>query len=91
MTVSGTISGFLVTRIHWIAELTKIGANRWEGTIWYKDGAVASFPYTDVEVRALGSHFPAGRKLKIKFTGVRRREADGHLQVPLQVLPHGQS
>jgi hypothetical protein len=70
MTVSGTISGFLVARIHWIAELTKIGANRWQGTIWYKDGAVASFPYTDVEVRALGSHFPAGRKLKIKFTGV---------------------
>ncbi len=70
MTVSGTISGFLVSRVHWIAELTKIGANRWQGTIWYKDGAVASFPYTDVEVRAIGSHFPAGRKLKIKFTGV---------------------
>ena len=69
MTVSGTISGFLVARIHWIAELTKVGSNRWQGTIWYKDGAVASFPYTDVEVRAIGSPFPAGRKLKIKFTG----------------------
>jgi hypothetical protein len=69
MTVSGTISGFLVARIHWIAELTKTGSNRWEGTIWYKDGAVASFPYTDVEVRAIGSLFPSGRKLKIKFTG----------------------
>ena len=69
MTVSGTISGFLVARIHWIAELTKIGANRWQGAIWYKDGAVVSFPYTDVEVTALGSPFPAGRRLKIKFTG----------------------
>ena len=69
MTVSGTISGFLVARIHWIASLTEIGANRWQGAIWYKDGAVASFPYTDVEVTAIGSHFPAGRKLKIKFSG----------------------
>ena len=69
MTVSGTISGFLVARIHWIASLSEIGANRWQGAIWYKDGAVASFPYTDVEVTAIGSHFPAGRKLKIKFSG----------------------
>ena len=69
MTVSGTISGFLVARIHWIAGLSEIGANRWQGAIWYKDGAVASFPYTDVEVTAIGSHFPAGRQLKIKFSG----------------------
>jgi hypothetical protein len=69
MTVSGTISGFLVARIHWIASLSEISANRWQGAIWYKDGAVASFPYTDVEVTAIGSDFPAGRQLKIKFSG----------------------
>ena len=67
MAVSGTISGTLVTRIHWIARLKKIAANRWAGPIWYKDGATASFPYTAVDVTAIGSPFPAGRNVKIVF------------------------
>jgi hypothetical protein len=70
MMVSGTISGFLVARIHWIARLTAIGANKWSGAIWYKDGAAASFPYTAVEVTAHGSPFPNHRSVKIKFSGV---------------------
>jgi hypothetical protein len=69
MMVSGTISGFLLTRIHWIAELTEIGANKWSGAIWYKDGATASFPYTDVEVTAHASAFAQHRSVKIKFSG----------------------
>jgi hypothetical protein len=69
MTASGTIRGLLVARIHWIAQLTKIGARRWQGAIWYKDGAVASFPYVAVEITAIGSQFPSERKLKITFSG----------------------
>jgi hypothetical protein len=69
MMVSGTISGFLLTRIHWIAELTEIGTNKWSGAIWYKDGATASFPYTTVEVTAHASAFAHHRSVKIKFTG----------------------
>ena len=69
MTVSGTIRGFLVQRIHWIARLRKTGQNRWIGSIWYKDGAAASFPYTVVEVRASGGAFPSTRHVKIVFSG----------------------
>jgi hypothetical protein len=69
MTVSGTISGFLVTRIHWIARLSKIGHSHWAGPIWYKDGATASFPYTAVHVTATRSPFPSGRTVKITFSG----------------------
>jgi hypothetical protein len=69
MTVSGTISGWIVTRIHWIARLTKTHPGRWTGAIWYKDGATASFPYTAVDVRAIGHSFPGGRLVKITFRG----------------------
>jgi hypothetical protein len=69
MTVSGTISGFLATRIHWIARLRKIGPSRWTGAIWYKNGAAASFPYTTVDVTATHSPFPSGRSVKIAFSG----------------------
>jgi hypothetical protein len=69
MTVSGTISGFLVTRIHWIAQLRRIHQSRWAGAIWYKDGATASFPYTAVDVTAIHSPFPSGRSVKITFSG----------------------
>lgn len=69
MTVSGTISGFLVSRIHWIARLKKIAPNRWRGTIWYKDGAAASFPYTTVEVTAIGGPYASSRQIKIVYSG----------------------
>lgn len=69
MTVSGTISGFLVSRIHWIANLRKLRRDRWSGSIWYKDGAAASFPYTKVDVQAIGGPFPSNRQLKITFSG----------------------
>jgi hypothetical protein len=69
MMVSGTIGGFLLTQIHWIAELTEIGTDKWTGAIWYKDGATASFPYTTVEVTAHPSSFAHHRSVKIKFTG----------------------
>lgn len=69
MTASGTIGGFLVSRVHWIAELTKEGPNRWSGPIWYKDGAVVSFPYTQVDVKVAPSIFPGARKAKVTFSG----------------------
>jgi len=69
MTVSGTIGGSLAMRVHWIAQLATIGTNQWAGTIWYKDGAAASFPYTRVRVTANHSRFPSGRSVKITFSG----------------------
>jgi len=69
MAVSGTISGFLVGRTHWIARLSRIAPSQWAGPIWYKDGAPASFAYTAVDVIATRSPFPSGRSVKITFSG----------------------
>src|SRR5262249_43010940 len=46
MVASGTSLSGLVMKIHWIANLQVQGPNHWSGSIWYKDGAVATFPYT---------------------------------------------
>ena len=90
MTVSGTISGSIVTRIHWIAQLSKIHPGRWTGAIWYKDGATASFPYTAVDVRRHRKLIP-GRPLgQDHLHGRRRAEADRGLQVHFAVFPHRQ-
>jgi hypothetical protein len=69
MAVSGTISVLRVSRTHWIARLKNVGASRWRGSIWYRDGAVASFPYTFVDVVATRSPFPSARTVTITFAG----------------------
>lgn len=69
MTVSGTISGLRIPKIHWIARLKRIATNRYRGAIWYKDGAVASFPYTAVDVLVTPSPFAGGRSVKITYSG----------------------
>ncbi|HZB22972.1 MAG TPA: hypothetical protein VE444_03925, partial [Gaiellaceae bacterium] len=69
MTMSGTIIGVLVSRIHWVARLRRIAPNRFQGSIWYKDGAGTSFPYTTVDVTATPSSFPVERRVKVVFSG----------------------
>jgi hypothetical protein len=69
MTASGTLYRDFLLRVHWIARLTPIGPNLWSGSIWYKDGAVASFPYTSVKVHAIRSLFPALRSAVVTFSG----------------------
>lgn len=68
MTASGTIRGSLASRIHWIANLTASGPDSWTGTIWYKDGALVSFPYTTVQIRLVGQSLDR-RRAKVAFTG----------------------
>jgi hypothetical protein len=69
MVASGTIRGFLFSRTHWIANLTASGANSWTGTIWYKDGDVASFPYTDMQIQVTRSWFPNQRSATVTLSG----------------------
>ncbi|MDQ4029596.1 MAG: hypothetical protein M3168_01005 [Actinomycetota bacterium] len=69
LAASGTIHGLISSQIHWIARLKKTGPSSWAGPIWFKDGAVTSFPYTRVEIKATGSPFPAQRKATVKFKG----------------------
>ena len=70
MTASGTITRLLSQQTHWIAKL-KAGPNphQYLGTIWYKDGNVAAFPYTNVEILVTTSIFPGLRKAVAIFSG----------------------
>jgi hypothetical protein len=69
MAVSGTISGYLTSKTHWIARLKRVAPSQWKGPIWYKDGAPASFGYTTVDVTATRSPFPSSRTVKITYSG----------------------
>lgn len=69
MVVSGTIHRSISSRTHWIANLTVNGQNSWTGTIWYKDGDVASFPYTKVDIQVTRSWFANQRSATATFTG----------------------
>jgi hypothetical protein len=69
LTASGTLFRDFLMRVHWIAKLTQIGPSIWSGTIWYKDGNVAAFPYTSVKIVAVRSPFPAVRSATVIFSG----------------------
>ena len=90
MTVSGTISGFLITRIHWIARLTK---NRGQQVV--RSDLVQGRRGGVVPLHRGRGH---GTREPIPESPLRQdqvlrgghSEADCRLQVPLEVLPHGQ-
>ncbi|MEQ9439824.1 MAG: hypothetical protein RIG62_12290 [Cyclobacteriaceae bacterium] len=69
MKVSGTIYTGISLRIHWIANLTKVGANTYSGDIFYKDGNTTWLPHTNVRVQVTKSFFAAQRKVTITFIG----------------------
>lgn len=57
------------SRVSWLARLTATSPNSWTGPISYKDGPVASFPYTQVTLLAIRSPIPALRSVTATFTG----------------------
>lgn len=69
MTASGTLYRLLTTKVHWVANLASAGVNTWSGAIWYKDGDVASFPYTNVLVQVTRSWFSNQRSATVTFSG----------------------
>ncbi len=69
MQASGTLLLGSTARAHWIAELTPLGANKWSGSIWYKDGNTGLLPYTNVEITATTSWFYTQRKATVTFSG----------------------
>lgn len=66
---SGTLYRGLSTRVHWIANLTSTGTNRWSGSIWYKDGDATALPHTNVELQATRGRFPSQRSVRVSFSG----------------------
>lgn len=69
MSASGTITGPIASRIHWIAQLIANGPSSWTGSIWYKDSNTAAFPYTTVQIQATRSWIPGQKTVVTSFSG----------------------
>ena len=67
--VSGTIKRGLRHRLHWIANLRRIAANTWTGTIWYRDGDTNLLPQTQVTIQTRRSLFLRRRNVRAIFHG----------------------
>ena len=68
MVASGTTLAGLAAKIQWIANLHVQGADHWSGSIWYKDGATATFPYTTVDIHVVRG-FLKPASATVTFTG----------------------
>ena len=68
MVASGTVR-MKFQSVNWIANLVAAGPHHWTGTIWYKDGATATFPYTDIDIKATPAWAPGSRKATVQFSG----------------------
>ncbi|MGF1611606.1 MAG: hypothetical protein ACFCUQ_19550 [Kiloniellales bacterium] len=69
MRASGAVLLGTTTRVHWIADLTKVGSYHWTGPIWYKDGNTSVLPQTNVDIVATPSWFASQRKATVTFSG----------------------
>lgn len=70
MVASGTLYRRLEARVHWIANLTTAsGPRHWTGNIWYKDGDVATLPYTQVDIKTAPGSSPNTQSAVVQFSG----------------------
>jgi hypothetical protein len=69
MTASGVVKRTISSVTNWVANLTQTGPDAWKGTIWYKDGDKASFPYTSVHIKAYRSRIASNRCATVTFSG----------------------
>jgi len=67
---SGTLFGTRGPTIHWVASLLNIASNTWAGSIWYKDGQVASFPYTRVTIVVTRTIAPVSARITYSGGGL---------------------
>lgn len=68
-TASGTVLRGIGSRVNWIARLAPSGTNKWIGSIWFKDGDVATFPFTTIRVHVTRSPLPGNRRATVTFSG----------------------
>ena len=69
MTVSGRVVMGLTEALHWIANLTRVSRDSWEGDIWFKNGNPAYLPYNHVTVEVTRSFYAYQRRAKVTFSG----------------------
>jgi len=69
MTASGTIRNGIGSELHWVASVMAAGSDRWNGGIWYKDGAGALLPHTIVDITLHRTPFGIGQAAVVTFSG----------------------
>ena len=70
MLASGTLRFSLTSKVSWIAKLAAAGANKYTGSIVYKDPpSSASFPYTKVRILVTPGATPSTRRAAVRFIG----------------------
>lgn len=69
MTASGSVPLARFNRVQWIAKLTKVRANTYQGGIWYKNPNVTPFAYTEVKIVVTPSVVTSNRKATVTFSG----------------------
>lgn len=66
---SGTQYAGLTQVVHWIANLKPKGADRWQGSIWFREGSTITFRYTTVDVRIQRALTASGQSATVTFSG----------------------
>lgn len=66
---SGTQYSGLTQVVHWIASVKASGSNRWVGSIWFREGATATFRYTTVDIRVARAQTASGQSATVTFSG----------------------
>jgi len=66
---SGTQRSGLTQLVHWIANLNPTGSDHWVGSIWFREGATATFRYTTVDVRVTRAAHASGQTAVVTFSG----------------------
>src|SRR6266511_2579511 len=66
---SGTQRSGLTQVVHWIANLNASGTDHWVGSIWFREGATATFRYTTVDVRVTRAAHASGQTAVVTFSG----------------------
>jgi hypothetical protein len=69
MVASGTIRDGIDGRLHWLANLTAIGASRWRGGICCKSGTTSLLPHTEVDVTVRRTPFGIDQTANVTFRG----------------------
>ncbi|HVF17004.1 MAG TPA: hypothetical protein VNA21_08835, partial [Steroidobacteraceae bacterium] len=69
MAASGLRRSPLYRTVHWVANLTRVGINTWEGAIIYRDGDTSLLPHSTVRIQAWRFGLFSARRAAVTFSG----------------------
>jgi len=69
MVASGVQRSSSGQQLHWVARLSRVGADSWQGGIFYKDGAASLLPHTTLRIRVSRSGALGNQEAEVTFDG----------------------